>query len=353
MRKMRKIFITLLINVLVLAVYGQDFKIITEVETSPVKNQNRSGTCWSFATTSFVETELIRIKDKTYDLSEMFFVNKAYHNKAINYIRLHKKANFSAGGQAHDVMNVIREYGFVPEEVYPGINYNEEKHNHGELDPILSGMISNVEVKHKGQKWLEAIDQVLSVYLGDVPETFTYEGEKYSPKTFANSTSFNPDDYVELTSYIAYPFYKQVMLQVPDNWSFDRYYNIPIDELMEIMEYAIGNGFSVCWDGDVSGDFGRSNGVAELDDEKEKIDDNARQESFNLFETTDDHLMHITGMAKKGGKLYYKTKNSWGEVGEYDGYWFMSEAYVRLNTIAILIHKDAIPAAIRASLGIK
>ncbi len=368
------------------------FDTIAIVKTTPVKNQAMSGTCWSFATTSFVETEILRLTGKELDLSEMFSVYYAYVSKAISYVRLHGLANFGPGGQAHDVIDVIREHGIAPEKDYSGLNYGTEKHNHGELNEVLTDFIKGV-VKNKNHKltpvWSLAFVDILNVYLGEPPAKVNFEDKELSPIELRDKLKFNPDDYVELTSYTHHPFYTQFRLEIPDNWSFNSgYYNLPIDELQEVMDNALKNGFSVCWDGDVSDKgFSYRKAIAiepvtkkeelqgtdmsrwqKLSDDDLKdmaykfegpvperiISQADRQNAFDNYSTTDDHLMHLTGMLKdQNGTVYYITKNSWGaDSNKNDGYLNMSSAFIRLNTVAIMVHKDAIPASIRKKLNL-
>jgi len=371
---------------------GYQFEITKKIKTTDVKNQNRSGTCWSFATVSFIESEILRISNEEYDLSEMYFVRFAYYTKAINYIRMHGKANFSPGGQAHDVINIIRQYGLMPEQVYLGLNYGEENHNHGELDAVLKGFLDAVK-SNKNKKitpnWINAFNAVLDVYLGELPSEFKYNNKTYTSKQFAENSGLNPDDYVELTSYSHHPFYTSFSLEIPDNWSNDKYYNLPIDELVLVMDNAIENDYTIAWDGDVSDKgFSYRKGLAIVpeknledlnDTEREKwekltkkekesqlykfkkpqkeknITQEIHQKAFDNYSSTDDHLMHIIGVAKdQNGTKYYITKNSWAaNSNDFGGYLNMSESYIRLNTIAIMIHKDAIPKKIRRKLGIK
>ncbi|QKG81186.1 aminopeptidase [Tenuifilum thalassicum] len=362
-------------------VEGFKFNSKVDITTSPVKDQNRTGTCWSFATTSFIETELIRMGNPVYDISEMYFVRYAYEQKAKDYVRFHGTNNFGQGGQAHDVMNVIREHGMVTEAEYPGLNYGEESHVHGEMVEALKGFLDAV-VKNPNRKlttaWFNAFKGILDAYLGVAPDP---------SKSELASVKFNPDDYVELTSFSHLPFYQNVMLEIPDNWSHDFYYNLPLDELMEVISYALNNGYSVCWDGDVSEkSFSYKNGVALLPVTKTNeiagsdkaqwvgltdkdlkdmlksfnspvpevsVNQENRQQNFDNLTTTDDHLMHLTGIATdQNGTTYFKTKNSWGADGVYNGYLYMSESYVRMKTIAIMVHRDAIPKNIAKKLGI-
>lgn len=354
-----------------------EFTMIKELKTTPIKNQARTGTCWSFATMSFIETELIRMGKGEHNLSSMWNVWHTYLPKAINYVRYDGLTNFGMGGQAHDVTNVIREHGFVPHEIYTGMNINEKEFDNGELDTVLKAILDAV---NKGKKltprWREVIESTLNIYLGTPPSEFTYQGKTYTPKSFAESLSFNPDDYIELTSYSHHPFYSKFELEIPDNWTKDKYYNVPMEDLIKIIDYAIENNYSVAWDGDVSEkEFDKKKCYAIVpedeetddmnkdEDEKDKdlkpikekiITQQMRQQTFDNHTTTDDHLMHITGIAEDqtGAKFYY-TKNSWGTTDrKYDGYWYMSLPYVQLKTIAIMVHKDAIPAEVKSKLGL-
>ncbi|MCK5857279.1 MAG: aminopeptidase [Bacteroidales bacterium] len=356
---------------------GFQFDTIANVKTSPVKSQFKSGTCWSYATVSYIETEILRIDGVEYDLSEMFYVNYAYRTKAISYIRLHGVANFSPGGQAHDVMDVVRDYGISTEKNYPGKINGYDKDVHGELNSGLAGFlkaVSKKDDKYLSQNWFSGFEALLNSYMGTPPAADV-------------QSKFNVDDYVELTSYMYKPFYAPIRLEVPDNWSFDaNYYNLPIDELMEIMNYALKNDYSVCWDGDVSSPgFSHKNALAILPEthvenmqgsEQSKwenmskaemnknmfsfqnpvpekvVNDSMRQLDFDLQRATDDHLMHLTALLKdQNGTIYYLTKNSWADnSNDNGGYLNMSESYVRLNTIAIMVHKNAIPKSIRKKL---
>lgn len=370
---------------------GYEFTTVHEVKTTPVKDQHRSGTCWSFAVTSFIETEILRISGDETDLSEMYFVRYAFEDKARRYVRYHGTSNFSPGGQAHDVTKVATEHGLITEDAYSGLTIGEEKHNHGEMDAVLKGFVEAV-VKRRGGKitpvWFDAYRCILDQYLGVVPDAFDYNGSEYTPVAFMETTGFDPDDYIELTSYTHHPFYEAVNLEIPDNWSDDLYYNVTVDELLQTIDNALENGYSVCWDGDVSDKgFSHKNGVAivpemnvkDLTDtemsrwedltESEKqeelysfdrpraekeITQEMRQLHFDNYTSTDDHLMHLTAIEKdQEGTKYYRTKNSWDtDSNEFGGYLNMSEAYVRLNTIAIMVHKDAVPASISKKLGL-
>jgi len=385
-------FITLFININLFAQdkniksNGFQFDTIANVLTTTVKNQYKSGTCWSFATTSFVETEILRITGKSYNISEMYFVYHAYQHKANSYVRLHGLANFGPGGQAHDVIDVIRNHGMLKEDNYRAIIPGFDNHVHGELDNVLKGFVKDV-VKNPSKKlsdaWKTAFTSLLNTYLGDA------EAKEETAKALLNETKFNPDDYVEITSYMYKPYYEQIRLEVPDNWSFSNYYNIPLDEMMELMKSALKGGYSVCWDGDVSNSgFSHGKALAILPETKvenmqgseqskwqemskkelrknmfsfeepvpeKNITEKDRQKAFDNYSSTDDHLMHLTALLKdQNGTFYYLTKNSWAEDSNDDGgYLNMSEAYLRMNTIAIMIHKDAISKNLKKKLGIK
>ncbi len=370
---------------------GFKFTSVADVPTTEVRNQESTGTCWAFATTSFIETELIRLGAGNIDLSEMFTVRHAYSQKALRYFRLHGKGNYSEGGQAHDVLNVVKEFGFVPETAYSGNEYQGEFHIHKEMVKSTKAMLDEI-VKNPNRiitpVWKKSVNGVLDTYMGAAPEKIESNGQAISPVDYMNQTGFNPNDYIELTSYSHHPYYKEFNLEIPDNWSHDLYYNLPIDELMEVMDNALTNGYSVCWDGDVSEKgFSHRNGVAILpvantkdmsnsDMEKwtamsakekkaslykfdkpgseKEVDQALRQSTFENYQTTDDHLMHLTGIVKdQNGTRYYKTKNSWAKTSnKMGGYLNMSESYVRLKTVAIMVHKDAIPAELKAKLGL-
>ena len=373
--------------------FGQGYQFTEQVTvpTTPVKNQASTGTCWCFATASFMESELLRMGKGEYDLSEMFIVRQKYMNQLQdNYVR-QGRGNIGQGSLSHTFMNAYRQVGIVPEEVYKGINYDSEKHSHGEMVRYMHAIADvAVKAKKRSPEYYELINNLFDTYLGKLPEKFTYKGKEYTPKSFAESLGLNMDDYIELTSFTHHPYYVKFEVEVPDNWEHALMYNLPLDEMMEIMDYALNNGYTVCWDGDVSEKgFSFKNGVAinpevkkvedlsETDrarfeklDEKGRLEEvykferpypeinvtpEVRQEGFESFVTTDDHLMHITGIVKdQNGTPYYITKNSWGtERNKFGGYLNMSESYVRAKTIYIMAHKNAIPKATKTKLGIK
>ena len=370
---------------------GYQFTDVVKVPVTSVKNQASSGTCWCFATTSFMEAELLRMGKGTFDLSEMFIVRQKYMNQLQNnYIRK-GRGNIGQGSLSHTFMNAYRQVGIVPEEVYTGINYDSNRHNHAEMAKYLRAIATTaVDLKHRSPEYDKLIENLFDTYLGKLPEKFQYEGKEYTPKSFAEYLELNMDDYVEITSFTHHPYYQQFDVEVPDNWEHQLMYNLPLDEMMEVTEHALKNGYTVCWDGDVSEKgFSFKNGVAinpevakvddysttdrarfEKMDEKErlqevykfekpfpevKVDAAVRQEGFEKFVTTDDHLMHLTGIVTdQNGTKYYVTKNSWGtERNTFGGYLNMSESFVRAKTIYITVHKDALPKDIRKKLGIK
>jgi len=366
-----------LVNILIITslLFAQEdvhkFEILHKVKTTPVKSQGKSGTCWAFAATSVIETELLRLGKGEIDISEMFTVRHKLLPMAENYIRYHGNSNFGDGGQAHDLINAINNYGMVPEKIYSGKNIGLDVHNQSEMTSVLNGMLEAILKKKSGKltpKWKEAVEAVLNTYLGTPPQKFEYEGKEYTPKSFVQELDLDTKKYVEITSYSDVPYYEKFNLPLPDNWTNEEYYNIPIDELIEIINYSLENGFSICWDGDSGKDnFYRDEGYAviplkekskddtitEPEDEK-VITQKMRQETFENFDVTDDHLMHIVGIAKnQNGTKFYYTKNSWGTNNKkYDGFWYMSENYVRLKTVAIMVNVDSIPKKIRDKLGV-
>ena len=345
------------------------FEDKVRLETSSVKDQHRSGTCWCYATVSFLETELMRMGKPEYDLSEIYLVRHTYLQKARDYVRFHGHNNFNQGGQAHDALIELEQHGIVPETVYPGLEYGTDKHVHGEVVSVMSGYVKAVE--DNGRRaitpvWQEGFNGILDTYFGEVPARFEYEGQTYTPQSFAESLDIDTDNYVELTSFTHHPWYKSFDLEVPDNWAHKDYYNLPLDELVEVMNYSLDEGYSVVWDGDVSSKgFSHGNGIAVVPADENSnfktepveemdITQEYRQEQFNSQIMTDDHLMHLTGIGEdQKGTQYYLTKNSWDTTGnQYGGFLYMSEPYIRLNTVAIMVHKNAIPEDIREKLDL-
>jgi bleomycin hydrolase len=370
---------------------GFKFTIEKQVGATSVKNQYRSSTCWSYSAISFLESELLRMGKDTFDLSEMFCVRNSYSDKAIMYIRFQGKHNFGSGGAFHDVINVFSKYGMMPEETYNGNTIGEVNPVHGEIDGVLSAYIDAV-LKNPNKKltpvWHQGFDGILDAYLGKVPDNFTYKGKNYSPKSFSESLGLNMDDYIEISSFTHHPFFSKFIIEIPDNWALGEVYNIPIGDLIRVIDNSLENGYSVAWGSDVSEKgFSWKNGVAMVPDknapeigglerarwekmsvaDQEKllykfdkpmpekiITQDMRQAEFDNYQTTDDHGMHITGIARdQNGTKYYLVKNSWGLEGSpYKGYFYASEAYVKLKTTDIMVHKDALPRDIRKKLGL-
>ncbi|MFM9943977.1 MAG: C1 family peptidase [Bacteroidia bacterium] len=336
------------------------FTIVKNLEATDVKSQGNTGTCWSFSASSFIESEILRKTGKKVDLSEMYVVRKIYLEKAILYIRYDGKANFSQGALAHNLFYVMKTYGMMPEEVYNGKN-NAESHNHSELEIILKQYLDSVLSKKPIEPhWKEGFESILDKYLGVCPALFKYNNISFNAMKFAATLSINPDDYLGFTSFTHHSYYKPFSVEVPDNYSRGQYMNVPMDQLIEIIHTSIDRGYTVEWDGDVSEPgFARKGGAAVLLKKGETIGDTLpvedaptqelRQATFDSHETTDDHLMHITGIAKdQKGKRYYITKNSWGNTSGIEGYVYISENYLKLKTITIFVHKDAIPALIKS-----
>lgn len=368
------------------------FTPVKELKITPVKNQNRTGTCWCFSTLGFIESELLRSGKGEYDLSEMFIVNHNYKDKADKFVRLHGKLNFAQGGSFEDVLCAIRDYGIVPESAMNGLQYGEDQHVHGEMEQGATAYVNAIIKNPNGKlspSWKKGFNGIIDAYLGEVPEKFTYEGKEYTPKTFAASLGINPDDYVSLTSYTHHPFYTSFPIEVEDNWRWADSYNLPINELMEVMDNAINTGYSIAWGSDVSEKGFTRNGVAVAPDMKsmetsgsdqdkwvglsrtekdaelrkmiEKpgvkevtVTQEMRQKDYDNYQTTDDHGMQIYGIAKdQTGKKFYMVKNSWGTDNKYKGTWYASEPFVAYKTMNIVVNKNALPAAIKAKLGIK
>ena len=371
--------------------------VFTTVKANPVtsvKNQNRAGTCWCYSTLGFIESELLRMGKGEYDLSEMFIVHNTYLDRADRAVRTHGDVSFSQGGSFYDVLYGMKAFGLVPEaEMRPGVMYGDTLSVHNELTAvsdavvaaIAKGKLRSLQKDDNNQMlWKKALTAIHDIYLGERPEKFTYNGKEYTPKSFYESLGLNPDDYVSLTSYTHHPFYSSFVLEIQDNWRWAQSYNLPIDELMEVFDYAVMNGYTVAWGSDVSESGFTRNGVAVLPDAdkaqelsgsdmahwlklkpKEKqlntkpqpqkwVTQEERQVAYDNFETTDDHGMLIYGIAKDQlGNEYYMVKNSWGTNSKYNGHWYASKAFVRYKTMNIVVHKNSIPKAIAKKLGIK
>ena len=372
---------------------GFEFTVVKENPITSIKNQNRAGTCWCYSSLAFIESELLRMGKGEYDFSEMYIVHNTYLDRADKAVRTHGDASFSQGGSFYDVIYGMKQFGLVPEaEMRPGIMYGDTLSNHTELTAvsdavvaaIAKGRLSKLQSDNDGKMlWKKSIEAIHDIYLGERPEKFTYNGKEYTPKSFYESTGLNPDDYVSLTSYTHHPFYSQFVLEIQDNWRWAESYNLPIDELMQVFDNAIMEGYTIAWGSDVSEAGFTRDGTAVMPDNAKKNDlqgsdmakwlnlseeekkstpnptetwctQEERQIAYDNWETTDDHGMQIFGIAKdKDGVEYYMVKNSWGEAGTYKGIWYASKAFTRYKTMNIVVHKNAIPKDIRKKLGIK
>ncbi len=357
------------------------FTTVKDIEATAVVSQNRSSTCWSYSSLSFFESELIRMGKPKVKLAPMYIVRKAYEDKVKKYVRMHGKINLAAGGAFHDTKYVWKKYGIIPLEIDSSDEITGDKNPvHGELDAMVKAT-ADVVLKAKNNKklsdvWQNAIDGILDAYFGDEPKEFEYEGKKYTPKSYAASLGLNMDDYIAITSYTHHPFYSTFALEVPDNWMWDTFHNIPLNEMQQVLDNALNNGYGVAWAADVSEKgFSWKNGLAiepaedlgkKGSDEWNKaftspvkqktITQELRQKAFDNYTTQDDHGMHLTGIVKdQSGNVYYKVKNSWGSYSgnSCEGYLYASREYVQYKTINILVHKNAIPAAIAKKMGIK
>ena len=372
---------------------GFRFTTIDSIAITPVKDQNRSSTCWSYSTIGFLESELLRMGKGEYDLSEMFVVHHTMLDRAEYSVRMYGTAEFAPGGSAYDVIYCLKNYGMVPQEAMPGIQYGSTPADtlpvHAELDAIAGGVVkavTNSGLKKLTPVWKKALTAVYDTYLGECPATFIYNGKEYTPKSFAEELGLNADDYVSITSYTHHPYYTTFALEVPDNWRMDQMYNVPMDEMMAIIDNALAKGYTLAWGADVSeicftrkglgvvpeeekavdltgSDAARWLGLSATDKREEltkkplpekTITQEMRQAAYDSWENTDDHGMQIFGTAKdQNGKRYYMVKNSWGtKRSEYKGIWYVSEAYMQYKTNDVLVHKNAIPKEIRKKLGI-
>ncbi|MCH5334967.1 MAG: aminopeptidase [Alistipes sp.] len=372
---------------------GYNFVDTKIIPTTPVKNQYRSGTCWCFSTLTFLESEIMRNGGAPVHLSEMWIVRHSFKDKAVKYVRLHGHLNFAEGGASHDVTEGIKAHGIVPFEAYPGLDYGTDKPDFHEITPVLQAYLDAViksgdrSGRPLSTAWERGFDALLDTYFGPLPETFEYEGRSYTPQSYAASLPVDMDDYVDISSFTHHPFYETFIIEIPDNWMYGKVYNLPLDEMMEVIDSALAGGYTVSWGTDVSEKgFSRTKGIGvmpeaaveEMDGteaerwgkltEKEKEDalykldkpgrevtvtQQMRQEAFDNYLTTDDHGMVIMGTADDcNGTHYYKVQNSWDTVKPYDGFWYFSRPFVAYKTTSIMVNKKAIPAPIRKKLGL-
>ena len=363
------------------------------IETTPVKNQNRSGTCWCFSTLSFLESEILREGGKAVHLSEMWIVRHTFMKKAEMYVRMHGTLNFAEGGAAHDVTEMIKEHGIVPFEVYKGMNYGTELPDFHELTPVFKAYLDTViKIGDSSRRplstaWKRGFSALLDEYFGEMPESFTWEGKEYTPKSFAESLPIDMENYIDLSSFTHHPFYEQFVLEVPDNWMWGKVYNIPMDEMMRVVDHALENGYTLAWGTDVSEKgFSRTKAIGVIPEtdpksmsgteaerwgamtakereaalftfdkpmKEREITQEMRQEAFDNYETTDDHGMVIVGTAKdQNGTIYYKVQNSWDTVKPYDGFWYFSKPFVAYKTTDLMVNKKALPKDIAKKLGL-
>ncbi|MBQ8580699.1 MAG: aminopeptidase [Alistipes sp.] len=372
---------------------GYQFTDVKVIETTPVKNQNRSGTCWCYSTMTFLEAEILRAGGEAMHLSEMFVVRHAYMKKAEMYVRMHGALNFAEGGAAHDVTEVIKEYGIVPNEIYKGMNYGTELADFHELTPVMTAYLDAVIKAGDTSRrplttaWKRGFNAILDEYFGELPESFEWQGKQYTPKSFAESLPINMNDYIDISSFTHHPFYEQFVLEVPDNWMWGMVYNLPMEEMMRVVDHALENGYTLAWGTDVSEKgFSRTKAIGVIPEtdpksmsgteaerwgamtakereaalytfekpmKEREITQEMRQEAFDNYETTDDHGMVIMGTAKdQNGTLYYKVQNSWDTVKPYDGFWYFSKPFVAYKTTDLMVNKKALPKDIAKKLGL-
>ena len=370
---------------------GYKFTDQKVVKTVPITNQYKSGTCWCYSTLSYLEEEIMAVGGEQMTLSQMWVVRHAYFDKAVKYVRLHGNLNFAVGGAAHDVTEMIAKYGIVPREVYTGQNYGTELPEFNEIDNVLKAYVDAIIKNGNGKLtpvWQDGLNAILDTYFGERPETFTYKGKEYTPKSFAESLPIKMEDYIEISSYTHHPFYSTFILEVPDNWMWHSMYNLPVGEMMQVLDAALEAGRPVAWGTDVSEKgFSRTKAIGVIPEEVEKnsigsdaerwgkltdaekqaminnlegpmkektITQEMRQEAYDNYQTTDDHGMVIVGTATdQAGNPFYKVQNSWGENGPYKGFYYFSRPFVEYKTMDIMVNKNIVPKEILKKLGLK
>ena len=353
------------------------FKDVINLTNTSVKNQGSSGTCWSYSANSFLESEMVRMGKTPVELSQIYSARNAYIEKGKMYVKMHGAVTLGDGGAFHDVINMYRKYGAVPQSVYTGLNYGTDKNKFSEMASLIEGVLKAVVKNPNGEltpNWQKAYTAVIDSYLGQVPSSFDYNGKKYTPQSFAKEiVGINPDDYIEISSFQEYPYYTKNTLLIPDNWSYDQVYNVKLNDLTDIIDNGLKNGYTVAWAGDVSEkSFSWKNGIAFVPEKNAKditeaekatlfngpqneavVTEEMRQKAFDNYTTTDDHGMHIVGVSKdQNGKEYYIVKNSWGTTNDYKGYLYMTKEFVKYKTTAIMVHKNAIPAPIAKAMKV-
>ena len=379
MNRIIKLFsITLLLGACVVASAQEGAKNkhavyqITETVNVPhtaVDNQGSSGTCWCFAGIGFVEAEILRMYGKEFNLSEMFVVRNAWVEKVNKFVRMHGNSTLSQGGEVCDVLYMISKYGMMPESDYSGKVIGEDRHMHNEMNEVISG-VAHAVIKNGNKKlspaYPKALEGVLDAYLGEVSQEFVVDGKKYTPKSFAEAYPIDPANYIEICSFTSEPYYQPYVVEIPDNWTWTPAYNMPLDDMMEVVDYALEHGYTLGWAQDVSNPgFSRKEGVGivpadpkdpDLWDEivaEKKVTEEDHQNAFDNWDVGDDHSMLVVGIAKdQKGNKYYKIKNSWGSAGPYEGYWYCSEQYLRQYTIFFTLHKDALPKSMKGKLNL-
>lgn len=393
---MRKIFVLAVSVFLAWNIYAQgtgyEFTVVKENPITSIKNQANSGTCWSFSGVGFLESELIRTKKGEHDLSDMYIVRRNYADKALKYVRTDGHINFAQGGSFADVVETLNEYGVVPEGAYKGLNYGETMHRHSEMEKVLSGYVNAINSnpnKKLSTAWFNGLNAVLDAYMGATPNNFVIDGKTYTPQEYAKSLGLDSNNYISLTSFTHHPFYQPFAVEIPDNWRWAQSYNLPIDDLIAVIDNALNNGYTIAWATDVSENGFTRDGLAVIPDENDpenigsdqahwlglsqieknnkikamvnegpvkerEVTQEMRQVAFDNRETTDDHGMQIYGIAKdQNGTKYYMVKNSWGETGKYKGIWYASEAFVKYKTMSIVVNKESLPKDTKGKLNIK